>query len=949
MNIKNFIILLLCTLCLASCTGEQCIDADDFGFQTFTISARYPQSVLESQKKGNEVAPWINSGYKVNGQTLTIMVRSWINGVDPNKPAWLSAWCPWYGMAGHEKVLSEFCSRLRECEFADNNMCPNQNLLLNAPIINPPCLLTNGIGLYTLIAEHNSNPNASFASARNPKGITFHLGEPLRDYDLFDIGSDGGIRKAGGMVYQYRGTDANAYAGSPLYFKILDKFYGDNSGQYKVVIKSGVSNTRPDPIEFITLLVKQNLFGGRGQDVLNNDSYSQIVSETSDQNSSANAYGRTNNSANGIIPNIFMNIVSSPGYKLAVYGMLCLYVMFTGLSYLIGNIEVTNKELVSRIVKFSIVSALIGSQNVWKVFHDNLFIYFVEGSAELLNMVQNAGAIGPGSSSLLGLMIATQTQAKLWSILFTKWSGFIYIILFLIVLIMILAMTFEAAVLYLTSLIAIGIIIVLGPIFVSFLLFESTRSLFENWLKQLISYAIQPLILFTSLAILSIIIRTEIYSSLGFRVCKHDFPNLGPIKSIIGDIEDKVDFSLTNSIFYWWFPSPMSSGDFTKRQAVIPVPNAFYPDGSDILCQPYSCFEKRYIELPFLDPTNSQDIDRINDFFSGNFVQFYGLLMIFVSVYLLGKFNATSVAIAKFITNTSYSWSDASQSAGTASSQVSNALTSKLGELASRGWESLSSGTSKRQDTTDKLKEEDNEQAISESDSKLEDESIRNSINSLRDTDALKSLEKDSNLDIRDSKIQNLKTAEKEYEETISKALKFLDPNKEHQDKSSMLAKIDFEELKDAFAQIKFGENVKYKELDISKRIDIDKAFNLSFEGKNIQTLATNLKEAKQNLKSDNKPTDLRSLDQINQEKDKDFKNTELKGKEQETELTEKLNPSPQINKEEVRDKSRDFENKLNQNSETQTKEKAPDPKNAERPSNKSDEIFRSSERDKEV
>jgi hypothetical protein len=41
---------------------------------------------------------------------------------------------------------------------------------------------------------------------------------------------------------------------------------------------------------------------------------------------------------------------------------------------------------------------------------------------------------------------------------------------------------------------------------------------------------------------------------------------------------------------------------------------------------------------------------------------------------------------------------------------------------------------------------------------------------------------------------------------------------------------------------------LKYKELDISKRIDIDKAFNLSFEGKNIQTLATNLKEAKQNL-----------------------------------------------------------------------------------------------------
>lgn len=66
------------------------------------------------------------------------------------------------------------------------------------------------------------------------------------------------------------------------------------------------------------------------------------------------------------------------------------------------------------------------------------------------------------------------------------------------------------------------------------MLFGITRSLFENWLRQLISYALQPIILFTGLAFISMIIRTELYSSLGFGVCKYDFPNLGPINELFG-------------------------------------------------------------------------------------------------------------------------------------------------------------------------------------------------------------------------------------------------------------------------------------------------------------------------------------------------------------------------------------------------------------------------------
>jgi type IV secretion system protein VirB6 len=56
---------------------------------------------------------------------------------------------------------------------------------------------------------------------------------------------------------------------------------------------------------------------------------------------------------------------------------------------------------------------------------------------------------------------------------------------------------FEAAVIYLSALIAIGLLITMAPIFICFMLFGFTKSLCDNWLKQLILYTLQPIILFT--------------------------------------------------------------------------------------------------------------------------------------------------------------------------------------------------------------------------------------------------------------------------------------------------------------------------------------------------------------------------------------------------------------------------------------------------------------------
>jgi len=325
-------------------------------------------------------------------------------------------------------------------------MCTNTP---DARIANAPCLFRKGVGLYALIAQKGTNPNLTMSSQRDPAGLSFHVGEPTSGYKMYEVDKNNQTREIGGRVYDY-GTDTikKQYSDSKLYFKILDKFYDDNNGQYRVVVKSGITQVSPDPVTYVTNLVKTFLFG------VDNDY--------------------------GLIRNIYLGVINQPGYRLAVSALLTLYIMFTALSYLAGNLQVTHTELLTRVGKIAIVSALLSTEYSWSFFNDYLFVYFVGGVEQILQMIIEAGATGPGSPSILAMMIAPQTLSKLFSLLFVDWMGFIYIILFIIALYFIIMIFFEAAVIYLTALIAIGMIIVMGPVFICFMVCVNFPALYDS-------------------------------------------------------------------------------------------------------------------------------------------------------------------------------------------------------------------------------------------------------------------------------------------------------------------------------------------------------------------------------------------------------------------------------------------------------------------------------------
>lgn len=548
MNLKNNILHLLTiatmAILLSGCgRSDKCIEADDFGFAKATISSRYDESQIYGSQT-SEVTPWVWPGLIIDGKPLYIVVKNFDSSANSNSSGLVSAWCPWYGDKDHAHTLTDFCFRLNPCHITE--LCPDP-LVQDLPITNAPCLMTKGIGLYALITQRGYNPNLSVQTMSSPdpsKAISLHVGNPHSNYDIPMMNNDGTISSAGGVLYNYENVNnPSNYTKGALYFKILDKFYEDNNGQYRVFIKSGVTNGGWDPITWCIHLVQSALFGTSN---LGGTDY--------------------HSSGTAIIPQIYKLVAANTGFVRAVQLMLTLYVIFSAIGFLMGSLELTQKEIVIRVVKVTIMTALIGPDS-WDFFNKYLFIWFYDGASFIINILYQVAASGPGSSNPLDFFFSEEIFLKLFSLLLSTPTGWIFILLYLIMLVYLVKIYFDAAIVYMTAIIMVGVLICTSPIFIALALFQHTRSFFENWVKQIMAYSIQMILVYAGILFMTLILRNQIYNTLGFATCSFQFPNV---------------FGIT--IWEWPFPKILSWSDNPKL-ANIPIPKDHFESAEQIRAQ----------------------------------------------------------------------------------------------------------------------------------------------------------------------------------------------------------------------------------------------------------------------------------------------------------------------------------------------------------------------------
>ncbi len=609
----KFTALIFIIFILAGCSASLGpIDADDFGFPKITVpaSGKNVTGTLD-----NELSEWSFSGYKYNGDNPVVMVYNPRNNI--------SIWSSWWGNGEGILTLTmqdgpNCCIGTLNADGSCNTQyCANPSAKIES-IPNAACNFIKGQGLYMLltnpsntnITDPNTYPNVN----RMPGIVPF-----------FTVGlwQPTGMYQNGQPTNGYIGTNttqpiSSTYVNGAAYFKILDSYYDDNSGAFIVSLKNGFSAQTTPPIARTIQLITRTF----------------------------NDAGET----------IFRNLVGESEYIAALKALLSLYIIVYGIMYVGGviGIEKTQTEFVRMMIKLVLVVQLF-NQSSWSLFNNYFFNFFTLGLNDMIRIVTTNIVGGTGGTggltffdAMIGLFFSYETTMKIIALIFSFPSGIVAAAMtFLSFLIFTLALA-RAVILYLLSYMATVLVISLTPIFITFLLFEQTRSLFEKWVSQFVAYFFQPLLIFGGLALLAQVIINQMYRLLGFRACYNNWITV-----------------INTPVVKAWQICSFNSNSAIKTTIPVPGYGFWNSNDSTYFCQPYECTATRYVDLPFLDP--SKDSALINDFNSPytnlNLPMLYNSLMLLISTFILFKFIGTLPIISKAISDGGVNLSTAANSA----------------------------------------------------------------------------------------------------------------------------------------------------------------------------------------------------------------------------------------------------------------------------------------------
>lgn len=202
---------------------------------------------------------------------------------------------------------------------------------------------------------------------------------------------------------------------------------------------------------------------------------------------------------NELTQTIYMKLASDPILQRIGKLMLTLYIILYGLFFLSGATKITVQDLVIRVVKVSVIVALF-SETSWTFFNQNLFQVFVSGTDYIMTNVVDATSSTSNVFGFIDPVIDKYTNGRVWGLLFIQLlqihNGLAFLALMTIYSILLFfRAVLEVIIGYCLAFVGLAVMISLAPFFIILMLFEQTKSIFDNWISTLFDYMIQPTIL----------------------------------------------------------------------------------------------------------------------------------------------------------------------------------------------------------------------------------------------------------------------------------------------------------------------------------------------------------------------------------------------------------------------------------------------------------------------
>lgn len=179
--------------------------------------------------------------------------------------------------------------------------------------------------------------------------------------------------------------------------------------------------------------------------------------------------------------------------------MIILYISIYALMFLAGAVEITVTDLVIRVLKIGLVSVLF-TPTSWDFFNTYVFKMFTEGIDYLMTSVSGVTSSVGNPFGFIDPIFDRYTDPTIFALLFIQLLQIqLALVFFAIIAIYAMFLYLKAIVqvivAYCVAFVGLAVMISLAPIFIAFMLFERTRSIFDNWLSLMFNYLIEPTIL----------------------------------------------------------------------------------------------------------------------------------------------------------------------------------------------------------------------------------------------------------------------------------------------------------------------------------------------------------------------------------------------------------------------------------------------------------------------
>ena len=222
---------------------------------------------------------------------------------------------------------------------------------------------------------------------------------------------------------------------------------------------------------------------------------------------------------NGIVQNAdFINVLRITA---------SIYVALYGIFFTLGMVQITVHDLLVRLCKIAIIGVLL-SGNAWNYCNAFVVSFFNGAVDDIISHVSaialdiNTPVVGSPFDPLDQALVYVASVKMVDTILATFATG-PYGFAIGIILVMGLGSFFKALFnalwIYVMAYVIRTLMFSMAPIFITCILFQRTRHLFDGWLNQIINATLQPIFLFTFFAFFVILIKSCMQHVLQVPVC----------------------------------------------------------------------------------------------------------------------------------------------------------------------------------------------------------------------------------------------------------------------------------------------------------------------------------------------------------------------------------------------------------------------------------------------